>query len=596
MTLLVATIYNILDFNKVMLANSSEIKNHFASHQDLSTTLLAHLPPVVLYKSARRGYLAACLTGSGALAGSILTVVASGLYAVEYVPPSADTEAALPETWNTPSHQGLASDNTIAAVVSLLETVILTGPLFTYEELVFPALPKLVAPDTQGALASGLISVRVPALRAELIRTELGDGLVHNSTGLAYTDTNPVPVTKGFNATVPLPDSCLLGSQYGNESFIQVDTLSSQLEILVNITYNAQYLDLYVGPWSGGFQEAGTLYPSQRDNPPGCPSVLIAYAYFKGDNSSRSAITSAFLRTKDSKHHANVTLRTTDLRIPPAHPPIPDEASAVYISSGPNNETGFWWRLQAGIEGALQVFNTSAIDPYLLEYDTVSTSQDVSNFFRSALFGSTPFPLSSLESQDKAGKDKAFEHLQKFYRRYMAQYISANMRIRVDGEPQVLPATFVSNDDVPCLKQNKTWKIILQSMLAFIFTCEALAWCFNQYHDLVPWNPYTIMGVMVLFAGSKFCRPSQTDHIHRSVSDTPGFIASLSRLEDDREHYEMPKLGSQSQEYNTSKKHTGAEPDSHQALIQNDTDGTVNQNSSSDHRENIGRARFRLGW
>jgi len=587
--LLVATLYNTLAFNTFILANFNKMKNHYASHQDLSTTLLAQLPPVALYKSARRGYWAACLTGSGALVGSLLTVFASGLYAIEYVPVSADIEVALPETWNTSFHQGLATDNATAAVVSLLETVNLTNPLFTYEELVFPALSLPVAPNLEDTYASGLISVRVPALRAELVCTELG---VDNSTGQAALDTGPVYVTMLFNTTVPLPEGCHLGSKYGNESFIQIDELSTRLQIPDNITYYAQYIDLHVGPWSGSFQETGTLYPGQPDNPPGCPSVLIAHAYFNGNDSSRSTITVLSCEQKIQRIETNLTLRTTDMSIPLDHPPVADEASAVYVNSGPNNETAFWWRLQAAIEDSLQLFNASAIDPYLLKYDKSGTVQDVSNFFRGALFGHTPLPLSYLEAEDQAGKDKLFEHLQQFYRRYMAQYISANMRVPVDRDPELLPATTISNDGVPCLKQNKTSKIILQSMLAFMFTCGTLAWAFNQYHDLVPWNPCTIMGVMVLFAGSKFSRPSRPDHIHGSASDRPNFINDMSQLEAERDHYEMTQLASQSQE---DVKH-GVGSEGHQALIQNDMDGPVGLNSSSDHRENLGRAQFRLGW
>lgn len=337
----IATLFNLFDFNTIVLSCYSKMQSRSACANDLYTTLLAQLPPVAIYSAARHRFLAACLTGSAALVGSVLTIVASGLYVIDYVQVTQSIEVAILETWNTSFHEGLASDNATGAVVSLLESVNLTYSLFTFDELVFPAMSIIAAPGPPETLGAGLFTAIIPSLRAELVCSELDDALIGIQTGLATTG-GPIYITKTLNATVPLPDGCHLGSSYGNESIVHVESMSSTLETPINTTYNAKYLDLHVGPWRGSFEESGTLYPSQPDNPPGCPSVLVVHAYFNGNDSSKTAVSVLSCEQKTQSIDTNVTFRSDDMSIATDHPPVPDEASARYITIGPNNETAFW--------------------------------------------------------------------------------------------------------------------------------------------------------------------------------------------------------------------------------------------------------------
>lgn len=604
---LVATMFNCFDFNTALLSRFSKMHGTDGYRQDLLRPLQALLPPVALFTSFRRHYWAACFTGSAAIVGSILTVVSSGLYTITYQPDAVSTTITIESGWNLSFSEGLSSDNATGAVVSLLEGVNLSYPLFTYDGLAFPTFSS-----TSGQVQSpGSIEMRVPALRAELACIELESRYVSLSTYLTSV-ARDVTTNMGARISVPLPDNCLRGSRFGNESFINAGSMSAALKDGLNASYVAQYLDLHVGPWQGLFYESGANSPSQPDNPPGCPSVLLSYGYFNGNDSKSSTVTALRCDQKIQSLFVNVTLRVPDMSISLDRPPIPDESSVKYLNSG-LNETAFWWRLQAAIDESLQFFNKSMLDPYIVEYDRGSMLLDVSNFFRGVLFGRTPLPLSKLKENDQATKDQIFDHVQKFYRRYMAQYISANMRIPLDAasqEPnnklnadalssaQSVPATFTADAGIPRLVQNRTSATILQAMLAYMFVSCSLAWCFGKYHDLVMWNPCTIMGQMHLFAGSKLCQPSSSanngEQRGRHAEAQSLISRSISNESRGNNHtYEMEELAPSQ---TTLSAHHAADTDveSRHALIGEYGEHTTGATIDSQH--NLASARFRLGW
>lgn len=132
----------------------------------------------------------------------------------------------------------------------------------------------------------------------------------------------------------------------------------------------------------------------------------------------------------------------------------------------------------------------------------------------------TPFSLQTLQNDDEKTRDRIFDHLQKFYRRYMAQYISANMRISTDSSTATARKRDGGIVDIPTLEgvytpttgqrrlmQARTPKLVLQAMLAFMVVCAGLALYLGRYHDLVPLNPCTIAGLLILFVDSRMCTP-----------------------------------------------------------------------------------------
>lgn len=90
----------------------------------------------------------------------------------------------------------------------------------------------------------------------------------------------------------------------------------------------------------------------------------------------------------------------------------------------------FGWSLNNNLGSSAIVFNESAIDPFSIAGRVSNGNPEFSNFFRGAFFGRTPLPQDMLERNDTKAKAIIFNHLNMFYRRYMAQYISANLRVQ----------------------------------------------------------------------------------------------------------------------------------------------------------------------
>lgn len=612
--LLIATMFNCLDFNIAMLAPFDKMRAQPASYSDLNRPLLAQFPPVALFTALRRGYWPALCTGIGAMVGSVLTIVVSALFTIEYVPDVTNMPVTPLDSWNLSSHQGYSTDNAAAAVSSLVESANLSYPSFTFDELVFPSLRLETSSRTT---SGGLLTAQIPALRAELVCEELPWQSVNYTIGwnqrFGSTEIS-------FNGSVPLPEHCHFGSSYGNESFITLTMSSEGFNSNTNDSYFAKALEIHVGPWSEHIQffDSGTAPRDQPDNAPGCPSLVLSYGYFNGGTPSKSTWTSLMCYQKLQQLTTNLTCAVPSTEILPDLPPIPDEATAQYMFSGPSNQTAFWWHLQANLEYPFKILNTSAVPTYLIENDDLS-DPTFSNFFRGAFFGKTPLPLETLQRNDTDTRELIFDHIQKFYRRYMAQYISANLRVPANGSATAAIAKrddiIIDVDDIqgsftptvgtPRLVQHRTPKIVMQIMLAIMFVCGALALWLGRYHDLVLWNPCTIAGVMVLFAGSTMCAGDLSSSNTTGKTGVGGIVLDHDReettyhdFEQDITSYVMTEL---SRLGNTSNRNLGqgqdADMESERALIEQDS-GNASSTAVDPHAPGLknGQARFRLGW
>lgn len=140
---------------------------------------------------------------------------------------------------------------------------------------------------------------------------------------------------------------------------------------------------------------------------------------------------------------------------------------------------------------------------------------------------------------------------QMFYRRYMAQVMSDKMRLPVSSSGQYgaqdiivttpnITGTQVADGQVPRLVQHRTPKLVLEIMLGLMFVCGVLAWVIGHQKYVVPWNPCTIAGVMVLFAGSKMAGhrsqlrasslPSEAAHQRHCPGTTPSGKPRMRRI------------------------------------------------------------------
>lgn len=614
--LLVATMFNCLDTNTAILSPFSTMIDRGVSNDDLSHTWLDRTPPMMMYHAIRRRQWAYSLTTLASVVGSILTIVISGLYTVENIPRSESVSLITQDSWNMSFHQGLSTDNGTALVSSLIESANFSYPAFTFDELVFPSVALDTSNDALKSGGSGLVDAKVPALRAELDCTEIPFNLMNYS----FSWNSKYEFSQiMFNGQIPLPDDCQLGSVYGNESSVSMSMLGSGWwsKDDFNVSYVGQAVDLHVGAWPGEdnyiiYEETGDLAPpNQPDNPPGCPSMLIFYGFLDGNNFTNNVWRSMLCNQKVQKLTTDITLTLPELKVSIEHPPAVDESTMEYLSSGPNGETSFWWRTEPDIAASFRILNNSVVDPLLLEYDDVVPSSTViSSFFRGAMYGMTPFPLETLHQDDENTRDRIFDHLHKFYRRYMAQYISANMRITADPSENTSRKRDGGTVDTPTvdgaytpdagtlrLMQARTPKIVLQAMLAFMIVCAGLALCIGRYHDLVPWNPCTIAGLLILFVDSKMCTsrlwsPDGSNQLMLK-KDSYSFDSLAKNGEGQKvKTYELMYFPDQSPPRLRYQDSTDSIQPSIKSVRSTQTD--ISTTTSMDWKDP--RARFRLGW
>ena len=492
--LLSASLFNSMEFTIAVLApyNSMRRNSEASTNRKLSS-ILSLMPPHALWRAGRNRYWGALLATVAALLGSVLTIVSSGLYTIDFVPTISRMQIQTIDTFTTTWSNSVLNDSSAAVLTSLSESLNLTYPRSTYEELALPGLQSTPSRVPSTPNAQSVLSIRLPSLRASLNCTAL-DSSQYNLT----TSYNPaVGPGATIRAVSPLPSDCLLGGSGGNLTTIEFEQ-SFQFPFTQKSSHVAKLLDLHVGPFDPVHElsEAELSPSTQIDNPPGCPSLGFLYGFVDVNDASRSSASALICYQLMEELPTDVTLVLPGLTIPLESPPTPDESKVKFFTSGPNGETAFEYRIQEHMDKELSLFNQT-------EYDSSSTgTSTVDRFFQGVLFGKYPIPQAWLGEASRI--DEVMSAIQGFYRRYMAQAISANMRVpTLASEAQLVNGTMTVKHGDLRVKQNNTSKLALQILLGVMFVCGTLAVSFSTTREIMPYNPCTIAGVMALWAGSR---------------------------------------------------------------------------------------------
>jgi Protein of unknown function (DUF3433) len=530
--LLIATAFNCFDFNTLVLDPFRALRTNTRGSRLRIRPPLSQLPPIALFNAVRMSRWTVLLTSVAAFIGSILPIVVSGLYSVQDASLTRTVAFQSEDVWNLTFDPVRSARSWSASVAGILESLNVSYPDFTYDELAFP---KLSLPELkQSNFPSSLVTLRIPALRAKLDCHEVVPERViynHYHQEVKYTTVS---------ANFSLPPNCHRGSQYGNESFLVTEEEIWAYPGHSDGRYLGRYLDVHVGPWDAyGGSSTGLWFNDQPDNPVGCPSAAVVYGRRKS-NHSDPYYSASLCYQRVQTVETVVTLTFPGLKILRAHPPVPDENTVRNVTIGPNGESTFGWRLQAGFQDSFQIFNRTKTENITFRSIFSENDQDKYDqygFFFGVLAGRTP--LSQAEMLDR---EKFWPHLQMFYRRYMAQTFSDNMRVPLPSSGQYgaqdfivttpnITGQLVAEGQLPRLVQHHKPKLALEIMLGVMFVCGVLAWTFERHRDVVPWNPCTIAGVMVLFAGSKIAGhrsqlkqaslPSDAAHRMNSSSANP---------------------------------------------------------------------------
>jgi Protein of unknown function (DUF3433) len=338
--LIIATGFNCFNFNTLLLDPFCVLRKITGSSRLLTRPPLSQLPPMALLNAVKLGRWTAFLTSVAAFIGSVLTIVVSGLYSVPNIPLKRTVSFQTEDVWNLNYATDREGGSPSSLVASLLETLNISYPDFTYNELAFPKMsfPGLSHSD----FPSSLVTLRVPALRAELHCHELAPKrAIYNST---YNSKNVVASTT-VSVNFSLPPNYHRGPQYGNESFLVTEPEIWYLPNYANRRYLGRYYNVYIGPWSAGNSTNTRIhYPDQPNNPLGCPSFAIVYGR-RASNYSDPYYSASLCYQLVQTVKTNVTLTFPGLNISSAHPPVPDESTVRNIKSGSDGDSAFRWRL-----------------------------------------------------------------------------------------------------------------------------------------------------------------------------------------------------------------------------------------------------------
>ena len=507
--LILAAQINMLDFNIALFTPWNNLANGNAVHKrSVLNNILGRSPPSAFLQAIRTRSLGAMLSIAAATVASVLTVIVSGLYYVQYFSTNGPSiSLTQTDSFDLKWADSFSNDNGAGALVNLIMHQNFSFPQFTYEDLVFPKLFLNNSALTMDTLTTvtGSSSHILPAVRANL----KCDVIPSDSFSLSTEKAGPASAYATDQAFITvranLPDSCHLGGTDGTDDFFLYEN-NFELPSGGKATYAGAQLDLLFGENAttyGNYGENRGQYIG--DSPPvGCPSLAFTFGRFQLDSTDKSQVTTMVCYQEIQGLNANVTLRPNSTTIDPSSPPIVQESSVFQHDNPLANASSaktFDFRIQNNLAQEMTVFNggssTPATDP--------SSTNTFDIFFQAIINGTSPHSAASLAGPNN--QDVLITAITNFYQVYMAQAISANMRGPLNNlnrrqTSSPLTTTSPTTISTPRLVQDKDSKLILQVLLGIMTALSLAAYLLTRFHRVLPCNPCSIAGTMSLLAGS----------------------------------------------------------------------------------------------
>lgn len=526
--LCVAAAFSSIEFNVLLLSPVHLLhRGQGSASEGLLTAYLGRVPPVVLLGSFVRRHWAVMLVTISALIGSLLTLVASALYTFKEIDRSQPLGIQQLNQMDTTWANSASDDSDASVVYSLVESTNLGFPEFTYDELAFPTL-QADAIQVQNVSQTTLLEASVPALRAALNCTVL-EASAYNFT--SSFNSRVRTASAQISASIPLVPDCQFGGSVGNESTLD---FTSSVTMTSNASYIGKLLDLHVGPYDTVRGAAvGELNPSrQPDNPSSCPTLAFWYGHASLSDSSQSASSLLVCYQHLEVLNTTITFTLPNMSISLSHAPLIDDISSrpVFYPNSTSSNTPYRLQLHfdntfasrdtfitnppAAGNAARCTFRNPASESSNATFDLTNPALDP--FFQGVLCGAQPaLPVEMLALTDASSRDRVFTAVHAFYRRYMAVATSKNMRVPLiredvgDADPILIgPAgrtvgRVVNAGKVVRLVQQSTPKTVVQVMLAVMTAWGGLGvWLCRLWRPVVQYDPSTVAGKMVLFAGT----------------------------------------------------------------------------------------------
>ena len=501
--LLIATCYNSLDFTVASFAPYSSLRSGpVPASRSLDLRILGSTPPVALSRSVSGGHVGPSLSNIAGMIGSVLTIVASGLWVVNRnLAVEQPIVASLTNRWDYDWHDSYTSgDGGAAIILDQLQHGSAIMPESIWDNVVLPHIEDIRSTSSDTLLQSQADpqmqnhTLLVKGLRPQLSCEVLGNEHISIST------------THHMQALAPLPPNCHYGGPNGSNSFYNFSLdLSSE--------YFGSLYDLHLSP-SGNIDllydeyDMGTAQP---DNPAGCPSVGAILAKTSLNDNGPDQVTvlmcSQLLQQVDVRAtYFGSSLQHPNVSADPA--PTLDESSIQHLTNGTVGVDTFPYRVKPYLQDNLTSFPQSRLG-------------SVDKFTEHLVFGPNGTSLDDLIGT--ANEQNFMQAVQTLYARYMCLVIDMRFRVpvtaemRADPQQESLLAEGTSYSFSSRLHLNTTSKLTLQIMLGAMFVLGTCTYLLTDLRGTLPREPYTIASRMAFLAGSDLCDGEQSHLPHDAL-------------------------------------------------------------------------------
>ncbi|OAP59053.1 hypothetical protein AYL99_06351 [Fonsecaea erecta] len=490
----IAIMYDALDFATTTLAPYQTLAQGSApAKQTLLRTSSGSLPIWSTWKAIRGRHVEAAVASVAALIGSLLTIVASGLYTIEAIPVVLDVTVITSDKF-VPSF-GTSTDGSAGAIFTLIEQNNVSYPALTYDGLAFPNI------QTSGFGAEALKqlgnSTHAVTLQANVVatRASLNCTLIPKEHMIMtmYTIPDPgVPTScRSNNITfyADLPPSCphfLNGENQTATNIPFTSIVQHSCEGEGGLAVHEQVVLNNQGAMGDATTEtsAGSTLGA-ASNPPGCPSLAFMSGYFVENVTSTENVTAMTCIQGLEEVNAEATFLISGGSFQVVSEPKIDESSARWLEAF--NST-YWFT------------EPSTFAPFNREAPTLLADY----FYSQVNYGPDGIPADELTGPSNT--QRFIDATQRIYRRYMAQLINGTMRrtlnqTEASSAPQYHGS--VTGTTRLRLKQNATSKLILQIFLAIMLACGTFVYGRRNMRRVLRHCPWSIAGTMSLLAGSE---------------------------------------------------------------------------------------------
>ncbi|KAK8880092.1 hypothetical protein PGQ11_001386 [Apiospora arundinis] len=519
---IVSLFYDSFSFNVLLFAPFCRLRKQATkASTTLDDCLLDKIGPHAFYVALRHRHWAAALSVLAGFAGALFPIFVSGLYKFEVVPGPLSMTTERVETFNPMWSDSLSHDGGAAALLTSFEMLNLSFPGLTNEEFALPRF-QLSEPDMRRVQNSSnpVISLRLPALRGDLSCTMAEVKVDDNERNLTINGTSRAPLgCEAAGQLIQWSLSFRKGISYSKSQWI------------------GKMQDLHVQYPVGDIRGSGERdMPHTQDNPAGCPTLAFTF----GSKENLSEFTAMICTQLMAEVSVEAAISIPEQRLISA---VPDESTVRYLPSGPNakGQIAFPYRPQVHFDLEVVLWDGKFQFGGFLNAG-VMTDYPNPLIMLDGFFTLMLHPNNSVQPEELLGAknhDRLYKEILSVYRRYMAQVASAKMRVPVHdtSKSETFAATWI-NPNRGVLRQNLVSKIVLQVILAIMFTSGILAYFFIDTKTVLQRNPCTIAGMATLLVDSAICNgpladsiSQDTDHVHNSIWGSLAF--SLGWWEDE---------------------------------------------------------------